>query len=99
MKAFYKYFFFVTDDVSSISGSESDSDEHASSETDVTSDQAFIVCDTDDTESYHVEGVGRRHPRVFLRNDDNELFSIYRAVLYSKKVSYHSWFSLKCVLR
>ena len=72
-----------TDDVSSISGSESDSDSNPASGVHVTSSPHN---EASDTESYHVEGTGRRHPRVFLKSSDGKLLSIYRAVIYSKKV-------------
>ena len=47
-----------------------------------------IGSDTDDEESYHIEGVGRRHPRVFLKNGEGDLVSIYRCVIHSKKVEF-----------
>ncbi|ELU10697.1 hypothetical protein CAPTEDRAFT_99754 [Capitella teleta] len=67
----------ITGDISSISGSDSEETHQTTSR--------FDDDDDDDDESYHIEGEGRRHPRVFLRNDCQELISLYRCLLYSKK--------------
>ncbi len=44
------------------------------------------LSDSDDETTTHLEGIGKRHPKVFFRNHTDQLLSIYRCVLYSKKV-------------
>ena len=83
-------------DISSISGSES-SDNSDNEEGEKTKKFALPEpvfnkggadsSDSDSEMSVHVEGIGRRHPRVFVRNDRGQLLSVYRCVVHSKKVS------------
>jgi hypothetical protein len=77
----------IADDLSSISGSDASSSDSASEspprETKLVKKRVLPqktadVSEEDDEESYHVEGRGRRHPRVFLRNESGELLSVYR---------------------
>lgn len=80
--------------MSSISGSESDDDigdDGGKSAAVKESSRA-----DSDSEAYHVEGIGRRHPRVFFRNADDELMSVYRTVVHCKKVLTHK-FTLRII--
>ncbi|KAK2158961.1 hypothetical protein LSH36_161g07002 [Paralvinella palmiformis] len=63
-------------DLSSISGSESSGDE---------TDQSLSEHHMEDEGQGHIEGIGKRHPRVFLRNSKGELLSIYRCVIHGKR--------------
>lgn len=68
------YCSILAGDISSLSGS--DSEEERQLEPD----------DNLEERSYHIEGIGRRLPRVFFRSEEGLLLSIYRAVVYGKKV-------------
>ena len=85
--------------MSSISGSDDTSD--SSSDEDVAPAKPLAIparlkhsrvynsADTSDSESEDVAAVmaaTRRHPKVFLRNQSGQLLSLYRCVLYHKKV-------------
>ena len=86
-------------EVSSISGSDDTSS--TSSDEDVDSvkpspvparmkhSQAYSSADASDSDSEDTAAVmaaARRHPKVFLRNQSGQLLSLYRCVLYHKKV-------------
>ncbi|CAH1790093.1 unnamed protein product [Owenia fusiformis] len=71
----------IAGDVSSISGSDSESD----SEDDSTSMPPLIL--PQDTSKYLPadEALCTRHPKVFLRNQEGELMSVYRCIVHGKK--------------
>ena len=81
-------YFFVPDDVSSISGSgtesESEDDKPTNEHKVNTKDNNDGHMTDDDTDD--VTRMLRRTPRVYVKNGEGELFSVYRAVVYGKKV-------------
>ena len=83
----------VLGDISSISGSGSDDE---SSDEDTKQPVRDIIDndsddddddDDDDYEMAHVEGPGRRHPKVFFYNQQNNIVSMYRCIIHGKKVN------------
>ena len=93
-------FWLAPGEVSSISGSDSTSS--SSSDEDVASvkpsptpahqkhhSHVYDGADASDSDSEDVAAVmaaARRHPKVFLKNQSGQLLSLYRCVLYHKKV-------------
>ena len=88
-------------DISSISGSEGDSSSEEEEDRNTSKlkeklpvsklwlleKRKLESSDSESEMSAHVEGIGRRHPRVFLHNNKGQLLSIYRCVLHGRKVS------------
>ena len=70
-------------DLSSISGSDSEDSDAELSQDEFTTQRTE---ESDDERSFHVEGIGHRHPRVFFRNSNGELLSLFRCVLHCRKV-------------
>ena len=84
---------FFTGELSSISGSDSDTD----SDGDLSMESA-AQCTMSPINDHQFEGrddiklavIGeRKHPKVFFVNEDGDVLSVYRTVLYSVKVSFN----------
>ena len=69
-------------DLSSISGSDSES----SDEEDINDTLLSKLHEESLDASLHGDGLGYCHPRVFFKNTNGELLSIYRCLLHGKKV-------------
>jgi len=89
------------DDLSSISGSDSENSDE--SDDDASCDKNLLNVNkdsgNDEVESFHIEGPGRKHPRVFLINRNNQLISVYRCVLHGKRDSPSSQSELLSLVR
>ena len=79
---------FPPGEVSSISGSDGDTDSDGdltleSSQCSKPSINDLLPEETDESQSRHA---GRQHPKVFFVSGDGEVLSVYRSVVYSVKV-------------
>lgn len=91
-------FEMMTGDLSSISGSDNtttSSEEDSDSESGPTQTvksrlpkaaKKMESSDSDTDDEFSVMAATRKHPKIFLRNASGQLISLYRCILYHKKV-------------
>lgn len=87
--SFYKKrLVLLTDDVSSISGSEQESENEDDTGTSETGGKNTPVSSGScEKRENSLLATASRHAKVFFENDEGNIFSIYRCLLHNKKVS------------
>lgn len=75
---------FLLDDVSSISGS--DTSDYSNSENETKFLSVPLYSSSDSEKKYKNDQFGNRLPKFYLENENNEIISFYKKLVFSKEV-------------